>query len=844
MASSDDDGNSSSDDDLLLASPVFNKSKRRVAAPVDRGAARVEKNKLDFLQSCLQGSDARTDVQRRLNEIDEEFGLRDTAAVAGNKEEEKKDEEADDNNGGEGVSMNVNNGKLTPKCTNDSSTTSNSKESIAESSQHPSSSHNELATKKKQEEEAYWAKINSFVETNASSASTSKRTHSARRKLNDAISGLTGYASSDDEGGGNGHNENDDITDDEGGRWRDGYCGMTRERLRSEAEAKSRGSSSHIGLRKMFTYPTPLLTNSPRDVLSSTATTTTTTGKMDNFQTRQEAYYEIKSIIVTLHNSHCTPQTPSDKVLRKLFIDPFVQIMKQRNDDTKWDNIHNFLLNNPILLGRYGIVLPKVFCLWLWKMAISSYTVGRHLSTTCYNMIRKFLSQQMDELEEKALVNDTITTIPLSSLSFRVDMTFLHNYYMNDLISCLVNDYGLWLDDGPMPPTIHDTKEELTNNDNTTTSNNEKKNNNDRFSRVDVGTLKNIVILWSVLLDRNLIRIQDTNDDDEDKNNESLLFGKDASRLLVAFARVSLDPSFNDADMKYDTCGEPLIAVIHKLMSSLIMTATRQIMKRYAKNDGCKHVEQWMNYTSDLLVTACSNLEAGDDGTADCDDERGDLVLAMSVVRMCSYNTVDIGFSIDIAAMKMKFAEKALYKCLRDMVDCEEKVTARNNPFVDVNLHRAIHALLTAEIAFEYIHEESESMMQSHPHFLASVLIAGECAMIGASVYWRFWNDSQSEDELGMQQLTDESDTVYEILSNIEDLCDELKKECRAVIAYPHLRRTKEYLTRLAKEFGALKGMSSKDKGKKRRGQGSLDDYFSSQQAMSQSDPFVESQDS
>ena len=49
---------------------------------------------------------------------------------------------------------------------------------------------------------------------------------------------------------------------------------------------------------------------------------------------------------------------------------------------------------------------------------------------------------------------------------------------------------------------------------------------------------------------------------------------------------------------------------------------------------------------------------------------------------------------------------------------------------------------------------------------------------------------------------------------------------------------------RLAKQFGALKGKSSKDKGKKRRGQGSLDNYFSSQQAMSQSDPFAESQDS
>lgn len=834
---SSDDGNSSSDDELLLASPVFNKSKRRVI-PVDRGAARIEKNKLDFLQSCLQGSDARTDVQRRLNEIDEEFGLRDTtAAVASNKEEEKKEEEADDNNG-EGVSMNVNNGKLTPKCTNDS-TTSNSKESNDQSSQRPSSSHNELATKKKQEEEAYWAKIDTFVETNASSASISRKTHSARRKLNDAISGLTGYASSDDEGGGNGHNENDDITDDEGGRWRDGCCGMTRERLRSEAEAKSRGSSSHIGLRKMFFSP-PILFNTPRDHLSPPDTTATTTGKMDNFQTRQEAYNELKSIIVTLHNSHCTPQTPSEKVLRKLFIDPFAQIMKQHTDDIKWDNIHNLLLNNPLLLGRYGIVLPQVFCHWLWKMACSSFdTVGRHISTTCCNMIRKFLSKRMDELEEKVVYDDTTTILPPSSLTFCVDMSFLDNYYMNDLISCLVKNYGLWLDDGPMP-TIHETNDKLTNNDNTTTTiNNKKKNNSERFIRVDVCTLKNIFILWSVLLDRNLIRIQDT-DDKEDENNV-LLFGKDASRLLVAFARVSLDPSFNDANMKYDTFGEPLIAVIHKLMSSLIMSATYQIMKQFINNDGGKHVEQWMGYTSDLLVKACSNLKAGDDGATYCDDKHGELALAMSVVRMCSYNTVDTGFSIDIAAMKMKFAEKALHKCLfLADIDWEEKVAARNNPSVDVNLHLAIHALLTAEIAFEYIHEESESMMQSHPHFLASVLIAGECAMIGASVYWRFWNDSQSEDELGMQQLTEESDTVYEIVSNIEDLCDELKKECRAVIAYPHLRRTKEYLTRLAKEFGALKGRSSKDKGVKRRGQCILDNYFSSRR----SDPFTESQDS
>ena len=325
-SSSSDDGDSSSDDELLLASPIF-KSTRR-AAVVDRGAARIEKNKLDFLQTCLQGSDARTDIQRRLNEIDEEFGLRVSdslaTAVTSSEGEKQHQQEEGDGEADEGVSMNENSGKSTPlaeknitkvgTCNNGS--TSSSKESNVQSQQEHPTSYTEFVTKKKQEEEAYWARINSFVEANAATStnkktSTATSTHSARRKLDDAISGLTGYASS--EGGGD-DNDNDDITDDEGGRWRDGYCGMTRERLRSEAEAKSRGSSSHIGLRKMLysSSPPSLLSTTPHDV--SSTTTTTTTGKMDNFQTRQEAYNELKSIIVTLHNTHCTPQTPSEKV--------------------------------------------------------------------------------------------------------------------------------------------------------------------------------------------------------------------------------------------------------------------------------------------------------------------------------------------------------------------------------------------------------------------------------------------------------------------------------------------------------------------------------------------------
>ena len=83
------------------------------------------------------------------------------------------------------------------------------------------------------------------------------------------------------------------------------------------------------------------------------------------------------------------------------------------------------------------------------------------------------------------------------------------------------------------------------------------------------------------------------------------------------------------------------------------------------------------------------------------------------------------------------------------------------------------------------------------------------------------------------QCSTQEKDIVFEIASNIEDLCDGLKKECRAVIAYPHLRRAKEYLTRLTKKLGVTKGKSSKGKRKKRE-QGSLDSYFSRTPSQSQ----------
>jgi hypothetical protein len=61
-------------------------------------------------------------------------------------------------------------------------------------------------------------------------------------------------------------------------------------------------------------------------------------------------------------------------------------------------------------------------------------------------------------------------------------------------------------------------------------------------------------------------------------------------------------------------------------------------------------------------------------------------------------------------------------------------------------------------------------------------------------------------------------------MSIIETTCNNIKKKCTSVIAYPHLRRVKEYLTRLGKTIGGMKGKAGIVK-RQKRNQGSLESW-------------------
>jgi len=762
-----DSSDSESSDDDLLSSPVFKKR--------DRRTERAEKNKLDFFDTCLKGSDARTDVHRRIAFVENEF----------KKEKEEVSDGQEEGEGGGSTSLEDANkaGSSETSDSNDVKENSLQNNNAATKTAEPPP-----AVKVKSElnvEAAYWEKIDTFAEQNAQK--TPGAIHSARRKLTDAVSGLD-YTS--------------DLTDDEGGKWKDGVSGMTREQMRSEAEAKSQGLSSNLGLRRMF-RPAAVVAANEKERAQRI-------GEACVFVSRKEAMSELKAIVSSLLKFHRTPKTHAHKILRKKFIDPLVKIMK-KSQDCIWDCLGYFLRMNPVMAGKYAVVLPETFCKWMWKLACSSFQVGQQCSTDCFHLLRKFIVRELDVRKDAP--------------SFGVGIDFLKKIRMGDLVSCLQNDFGLWLGHGPMT---------LTSGENDDDNSDDMEISKVKDPRtVDVYPLKNLFLIWMALFHRNLIQIR--SDDD----------GNSTMDALVAFTRVGLDPHLYSAKDCANTCGEPLHAMIQKSTLALVRSATSQMNKQF----GGSHVEQWLKQAANRVVDACSDLGAGDEDAADSDDADGHLPLAMTVKRMCSCE-LNNGFSLEIALMKLNFATQALQKCLEEISDWEgnvrertnflckdwDKDNANGNPAKQA-LQNAMHALVTAEVGFLWIDEESESFVGNHPHFLAAVSIAGECALVGACIYWCTQSCNETEEPI---YTTEEKDAVHECMSNIEDLCDGIKKECRAVIAYPHLRRTKEYLTRLSKSLGGTKGKSSLDKRQKRREQGSLDSYF----RPSMSDPFTETQDS
>ena len=749
-----------SSDDSILASPVFKKR--------DRRTERASKSKLSFLDACLNGTNARTDAQRRLAEVESEHVM-DTEEQNNLEEEETSPPKSQNNDATDAIETKETD--TIHEADNDSDGSVKRNKVVTITAPLKTASRAPLKSDQ-QSEEDYWDRVESFNSTNK--AKMNVGIDADRGKLSDAMNGLDDYTSE---------------TDDEDGKWNDGMGGMTREQMRSEARAKLQGLSASMGLRTMFQQ----------------TTTKPTTCVYDN---KVEAINELKLIASTLQKRHRNENGESEAILRRQMLDPLNKVFKNPKD-LIWGLLLRFLQRNTIITGtcEERVILPKCICQWMWNATCSSFDAMGHVSTACCQNLVKMIVNEM------YIDDDT---------SFSADLTFIETYSIVDLVSHLENECGLWLVPGPMSSDDENIDHDA-----------------GKASPVDVYAMKNIFLLWKAALDRDLIKL--------DTDNGAATRFEGASKAVTALTRVGIDPIFNLANENTKNCIDTVPQLLQSLMASLINSTVRQISKLHSESDAKK----WIKHTADRMVEACSNLSAGEEGDADHDDDDGWLPLACAVERMIDFEYGDDEHSLDVVEVKLNFARIALERCLAEEDDTSDRenqlkqATTRLEDLVirddsdDATkrlLEMAMHALTHAEISLQYIDKNSDAFMRDHPHLLAAILLSGECAFLGTHV-------SKQIEVRNLQLEIEEKDALVEFMSIIETTCNNIKKKCTSVIAYPHLRRVKEYLTRLGKTVGGMKGKASSKRHKVRH-QGSLDSWRRASLPETQDTMFEFSQDS
>ena len=327
-----DSSGSESDDDILNSS-IFTKKP-------DRRSERAEKQKMDFLDQCLESTNARTDVQRRIADVEREqqqWLVKEEALV---KEEDESGDSKDDAIGG--VGLNTNNDK--ENITNHAAVkleVNVKVEPSADTATTPSTSNQQSKRSLIDDnDESYWERVENFAKTNSTKQKNGD-INTTRRKLADAMNGL----------------DYDSETDDEDGKWVNGSSGMTREQKRSEAAAKMTGGQSLLGLRRMF-LPVDKARETKLAVGSRNRNTAPKKVEASDglgyylFDSRDEAKSELKSIMSELEKSHRKTTTQAQTVLREDFIDPLNKLIKKCPQDLFWSSMTFFLRHNPVITFR------------------------------------------------------------------------------------------------------------------------------------------------------------------------------------------------------------------------------------------------------------------------------------------------------------------------------------------------------------------------------------------------------------------------------------------------------------------------------------------------------------
>jgi hypothetical protein len=438
----------------------------------DGRAKRSEKLKMDFFDECLLSTNARADVNRRIA-VAENNGAASASAVV----EAKTDEKVNDD------------GDIPTRSTEKDEVHSEEKKSDTEIS-------SSKVHVKQESDESYWARVDQFTANNTNN--NGFKFHSDRKRLADGVD----YDS--------------EATDDEELRNE-----TSREKRRGEAVAKLTGGQSCLGLRRAF--------YKKRDNAAAAAAAAAEHRlSFYIFQSRQEALGDLISIVSVLKQELKKSELTCDKLLHRYFVRPLARLIKTSKNvwGRGFKSIYGFMKSNPVMSGeleyaeitcsckdsqRCVLMIPDSFIQWMWKMACSSLKASSLEHGCARFLIRALKKRESNKQEENVC-------------KFVMESETLKKYRMGDLASCLVHDFGLRM--VPGCPSPGESKTE---------SISEKSDDQDDSSAFDMSSLQRLFMLWTSLLQKDYVLIDETDCD-------SGVIGEGATRDLVALAIVCLDP--------------------------------------------------------------------------------------------------------------------------------------------------------------------------------------------------------------------------------------------------------------------------------------------------------------
>ncbi len=493
MSNSNDSSSSSSDedDDLLLSSaPIFSKGNNDKEKRKEKAS---EKRALNYLDNMLKKGEERLEQQTRIQDICEQ-------EIKGEEEDSndgKDGQNIDQDGDGSGIEFEGENGTNDDcedntkkrKCDNENGGNGNNQKPLLKKA---SSSVKKINI----DNEEYWSKLQSSMSKDSSYVVESDR---RRQNLRDAVDGkdVLHMTHHDDD-------SDDDEDDDEKSESKIGSMALIT------------GRSTIMGTRRLFgvvNSEKALQVENERDIRKGESKQ----AKFSLFSSYDEAMSELTSIIKFMDKP--APRSLSKKN-RSMWNDAKQAVIEPIKNAIKSDLLPLMLEKRKHWVVNSGdpLVIPLNLIRWLIRSSMSGKSVGTEIHCGSLTMMCRIMSY------DNLMIFDSDTNVHENSSD-----EIAYVFQLEDIMSILHQDFGLWLNKGP--PPISETQ----------SSRDREKNKNETG-------LWNSLNMWATAFEMDLVDISRENSKSflkESWDADDNCICSTTARVVAILCRSSLDPCFH-----------------------------------------------------------------------------------------------------------------------------------------------------------------------------------------------------------------------------------------------------------------------------------------------------------